>query len=162
MLDACAVNSQGDDTAGQGVVTLSRFLGFPGLTWHGIIGLVGANTATKKCILFCNKILFLHRKKQHRNIAIENHLQYSFNSLWSCDAIRPHMNSIILVQAMACCLMAPIHCLNQHWLIISEWVWHSLEGNLTKNDQISVLDMSDFYLLLLSHLLVASEFNGNM
>ena len=35
-----------------------------------------------------------------------------------------------LIQAMACCLTAPSHYLNQCWLIISQVLWHSPEDNL--------------------------------
>ena len=34
---------------------------------------------------------------------------------------------------MACCLTSPNHYLKQYWLIISEDLWHSSEGNLTGN-----------------------------
>ena len=40
----------------------------------------------------------------------------SFNSLWPCDAIWRQRSWSTLVQVMACCLMAPSHCLNQCWL----------------------------------------------
>ena len=36
---------------------------------------------------------------------------------------------------MACCLMAPSHYLNQCWLVIGEVLWHSPEGNVTRNAQ---------------------------
>ena len=36
-----------------------------------------------------------------------------------------------LTQIMACCLMAPSHYLNQCWLIITKFQWHSSEGNFT-------------------------------
>ena len=36
---------------------------------------------------------------------------------------------------MACCLMAPSHLLNKGWLIISEVLWHSSDGNFTGNTQ---------------------------
>ena len=37
-----------------------------------------------------------------------------FNSLWPSDAIyKQHISMSTLVQVMACCLMAPSHCLNQ-------------------------------------------------
>ena len=40
-----------------------------------------------------------------------------------------------LAQAIACCLTAPGHYLNQIWLVISEVSWHSPEGNFTGNIQ---------------------------
>ena len=36
-----------------------------------------------------------------------------------------------LTQIMACCLVAPSHYLNQCWLIITKFQWHSSEGNFT-------------------------------
>ena len=36
---------------------------------------------------------------------------------------------------MACCLMAPSHYLNQHWLIISELSWYLPEGNFIGNTE---------------------------
>ena len=47
-----------------------------------------------------------------------------------------------LVQVMACCLTAPSHWLNSYGLIISEVCWHSPEGNLTGNAQVSIPDLS--------------------
>ena len=41
-------------------------------------------------------------------------------SLWPCDVIWWQRSGSTLVQAMACCLMAPSHYLNQCWLLISE------------------------------------------
>ena len=38
-----------------------------------------------------------------------------------------------LAQAIACCLTAPSHYLNQCWLIISEVQWHSYLGNFTRD-----------------------------
>ena len=40
-----------------------------------------------------------------------------------------------LAQVMACCLMAQSHYQSQCWLMISEVLWYSLEGNLTGNVQ---------------------------
>ena len=39
------------------------------------------------------------------------------------------------VQVMARCLTVPSHYLNQFWLILSEDLWHSPEGNFTGNAQ---------------------------
>ena len=47
------------------------------------------------------------------------------NSLYPSDALWWHRSGSTLAQAMACCLMAPSHYLNQCWLIISEGLWHS-------------------------------------
>ena len=57
------------------------------------------------------------------------------NSLWPSDAIWRHRSGSTLVQVMAWCLTAPSHYLNQCWLIISEVLWHSTEGNFTWNAQ---------------------------
>ena len=39
--------------------------------------------------------------------------------VWFSGAIWPHSFASILAQAMACCLTAPSHYLNQYWLIIN-------------------------------------------
>ena len=57
------------------------------------------------------------------------------NSLWTSGAIWWHRFGSTLAQVMACCLMAPSHYLNQCWLIISEALWHSPQGNFTGNAQ---------------------------
>ena len=46
-------------------------------------------------------------------------------SLWPGDAIWRHISGSTSAQVMACCLAAPIHYLNQCWLIIIEVLWHS-------------------------------------
>ena len=51
------------------------------------------------------------------------------NSLWPSDAIWRQGSRSTLVQAMACCLTAPSHCLNQCWLTITKVKWCSSEGN---------------------------------
>ena len=58
-----------------------------------------------------------------------------FNSSWPSDTIWQQGSGSILAQVMACCLTAPCHYLNQCWLIISEVMWHSPEGNSTVNAQ---------------------------
>ena len=45
------------------------------------------------------------------------------NSLWPTDVIWLHGFRSKLSQAMACCLTAPRHYLNQCWLVISEVLW---------------------------------------
>ena len=47
-------------------------------------------------------------------------LNMYINSLWSNDAIWRHRSGSTLAPAMACCLTAPSHYLNQCWLII-QW-----------------------------------------
>ena len=54
------------------------------------------------------------------------------HSLWANDAIDLGQH---LAQVMACCLTAPSHYPNQCWLIISEVLWHSPDGNFTENAQ---------------------------
>ena len=56
----------------------------------------------------------------HENVYLE---------LTPWDAIWRHGSGSTLVQVMACCLKAPSHYLNQYWLINSEVLWHSPEGN---------------------------------
>ena len=57
------------------------------------------------------------------------------NSLWPSDAIWYQRSGSTLAKVMACCLMAPSHCPNQYWLLITEVLWHSSEGNSTGNSQ---------------------------
>ena len=64
-----------------------------------------------------------------------------------------------LVQLMACCLMAPRHHLNQYWLIISEVLWHSPEGNFIwkARDMYPRCDFEYHLLILQPHLPGANE-----
>ena len=55
------------------------------------------------------------------------------NSLRPSDTIWRRRSRSTPAQAMACCLMAPSHYLNQCWLIISKVLRHSPEGNFTGN-----------------------------
>ena len=55
------------------------------------------------------------------------------NSLWPTDTIWRLRTGSILAQVMACCLTAPIHYLNQCWLIISKVQWHSPVSNFTRD-----------------------------
>ena len=55
------------------------------------------------------------------------------NSLWPGDILWQQRSGSALAQVMACCLTAPSHYLNQCWLIVSKVLWHSSEGNFTKN-----------------------------
>ena len=50
---------------------------------------------------------------------VDTIIDFMFNSLWRGDAIWRHRSGWTLVQLMACCFMAPSHCLNQCWLNIS-------------------------------------------
>ena len=54
------------------------------------------------------------------------------HSLWPNDAIGWHTSGPTFVLAIACCLTAPIHYLNQCWLSITEAFWHWAEGNFTE------------------------------
>ena len=65
---------------------------------------------------------------------------YYLNSLGSGDAIWPQRSGSTLAQAMACCLRAPNHYLNQCWLIISKVEWHSSEGKFTRDTSATVLE----------------------
>ena len=72
--------------------------------------------------IWVNHLLPNHSKtQQHGNCFL--------NSIWW------HKTGSTLVQAMACCLMAPSHYLNQCWLIISDVQWQSPEGNFTEIHQ---------------------------
>ena len=59
----------------------------------------------------------------------------SLNSLWPCDAIRQQGTESTLAQVMACCLKAPSNYLNQCWLIISKFLWHSSEGIIMRRSE---------------------------
>ena len=61
-----------------------------------------------------------------------------------------------LVQVMACCLVAPSHCLNQCWLIISEVLWHSAMSFFTGNAQ-DIFSWKITNLRLQSHLPAANK-----
>ena len=56
-----------------------------------------------------------------------------FNSLLPIDAIWHHRSGSTLILAMACCLMAWSHYLNQCWLTINEALWHFAEGSFAEN-----------------------------
>ena len=60
-------------------------------------------------------------------------LSFIFNSLWPTDTIWRHRTGSTMAQVMACCLTAPSHYLNQHWLIISEVQWLSTERIFTRD-----------------------------
>ena len=66
---------------------------------------------------------------QHKNV---------INTSLPCEAIydiKLHHRVWSMVQVMACCLTALSHYLNLCWLIISEVLWHLLEGNFAGNVQ---------------------------
>ena len=68
-------------------------------------------------VLSCYEIIMVYRVN-----SLSPNNPYGVCSSWS-----------ILVQVMACCLMAPSHYLNQSWLIISEIHLHQVEGSCTEN-----------------------------
>ena len=84
------------------------------------------------------------------------------NLLWPSDVI--WWSGSTLAQVMVCYLMVPSHSLSQCWLIISETLWHSLEGNFTGNAQDIYpqfeFEITDLYLQLL-HLPGYNELNVN-
>ena len=55
--------------------------------------------------------------------------------MWPIDTIWWHRCRSSLAHVMACWQLAPSHYLNQCWLIISEVLWHSPEGNFIGNYQ---------------------------
>ena len=56
------------------------------------------------------------------------------------DTIWRQRSGSTLVQVMACCLMAPSPHLNQWWLLITKFLWHSLENSFTVVVQDSILN----------------------
>ena len=62
-----------------------------------------------------------------------------FNPLWPSDSAWRHKSGSTLAQVMACCLTAPSHYLNQCWLIMSEDLWQSPDGNFTRGLKIAYL-----------------------
>ena len=61
---------------------------------------------------------------------------YEYHKIWST-----------LFRVMASCVMAPGHYLNQCSLIISEILWHSPDGNFTRNSQ-DICPWYEFELLI--------------
>ena len=55
------------------------------------------------------------------------------NLLWPCDAIWHHRTCSGFVQAMACCLTAPSHYLNQGWFTFKCVLWHSPESTFKRS-----------------------------
>ena len=73
-----------------------------------------------------------------------------FNSLWPSDAMWRQRSGSTLAHVMACCLTAPSHYLKQYWpIIISHVLWHSPQGNFTRNAQ-------DIYIII-RHALTSFE-----
>ena len=68
-------------------------------------------------------------------------IQYMFNSFRSSDTIWWQRSGAALAQVMACYLMAPSHCLNQCWVIISMSHGIHLWAVSLERAKISVFDM---------------------
>ena len=60
-------------------------------------------------------------------------MQYQVALTHCSDAIWQHRSGSALAQVTACCLTATSHYLNQCWLIISEFQWHSSEGDFIRD-----------------------------
>ena len=100
------------------------------------------------CFLWCQTVQAVEKTIElpvmHNTIWVATQwLPYAcisnFNSVWPSDAICGYKSGSKLAQIMACCLMAPSHCLNQCWLLISEVLWHSHESKCTANVHIIIL-----------------------
>ena len=70
------------------------------------------------------------------------HASYWVNTLGPSDAIWRWRSRLTLVQAMACCLTAPSHYLNQCWLMITDVQWQSPEGNFATDTSPSINNFS--------------------
>ena len=82
-----------------------------------------------------NKPLYMKQYWFNSIMSLELSLQgpKCFNSLWPCDSIWWHRSLSTLAQVMACCLMAPSHYPYQCWLVVIKVLWHSSEGNYTRD-----------------------------
>ena len=56
-------------------------------------------------------------------------------SLYPNAAIGWHISGSALVQIMVCCLTAPSHYLNQHWLVTKSVAWNASESNFIASAQ---------------------------
>ena len=61
------------------------------------------------------------------------------NLLWQSDAIWWHRSGSTLALVMVWSLGASNHYLNQYWLLISEFLWHSPECNFTSCARADIL-----------------------
>ena len=100
-----------------------------------------------KCIWKCFLFLIKINKNLTRGNAFENVIcktvanmmrPQCFNSLRPSDAIWRHRSGSTLAQVIACCLTTTSHYLNQCWLIISKVLWHSSEGNFTRDTSATI------------------------
>ena len=77
---------------------------------------------------------YLEPNSYHISSCTINIKHYTYmTELTHCD-LWQHRSRLTLAQVMAWCLMAPSHYLNQCLLIISEGLWHSLEGRSLGNN----------------------------
>ena len=96
-------------------------------------------TSTWKVISNLLDIDFIHGDIHGRScknflcINLASMLFHFMKSLQPSDTIWWHRSELSLAQVMAFCLTAPSHYLNQCRLIIKDVLWHSPEGNFTRN-----------------------------
>ena len=64
---------------------------------------------------------------------------FSINSLWPSVAIWWHRSGTTLAQVMACCLTAPSHYLNQHWLLIIGFCGIHMRAILQRVTKVTIL-----------------------
>ena len=68
----------------------------------------------------------LSRDYRHQSNAMSYYWEQfdkMFITLWAGDEIWRRKSGSELIQVMACCFTAPMHCLNQSWLIICNVQW---------------------------------------
>ena len=82
-----------------------------------------------KMVLINKTLILKHNHKLH-NAPSRN--TSAITTIWQ------HISWSTLAQVMASCLMAPSHHLNQCWRLISEFLWHSLESDLTASAQATI------------------------
>ena len=106
--------------------------------------IINSLTQLLPSVIFCHilrpKTVTMHGTNSMARVSLLSYSEH--NPLWPSDAIWPHKTGSKLAQVMTCSLMAPIHCLNQCWQIISEVLWHSLRAISQEKTKISILDMS--------------------
>ena len=116
-----------------------------------LVGVLAPNVARPSAATLMTTKSYMFSMKFHRLAAIPNHLYWSddfiqncpgdlqklqtlwVNSLLPNDVIWWNRSGSTLAQVMACCLMAPSHYLNQYWLNTSKVLWHSSDGNFTRD-----------------------------
>ena len=78
------------------------------------------------------------------------------NSLPAFDTMWCHRSRSTLVHVMACCQMAPSHCLNHCWLLTNGVLWHSADQFHSKCS-IPNMDLKIMLLILQPHFSGANE-----